>query len=182
MGFLPPQLQRVILWEVRTPILSPHPLFSQLDIRFPLILYKIIQKAVTVQIIERGEAVFRQGDFCEHMIFLVAGQLQYGVKDSDVDTLRDGIEDDPFESGETLFKGMWLCEPAIWIQHWINQGKLVTNTGSVLFSLERVALRKATKLSEPAYKFTCSYATQYASEMAVRDESTLSDVLETLVN
>eukprot|EP00929_Paragymnodinium_shiwhaense_P123625 TRINITY_DN9770_c0_g1_i2.p1 TRINITY_DN9770_c0_g1~~TRINITY_DN9770_c0_g1_i2.p1 ORF type:complete len:901 (-),score=138.39 TRINITY_DN9770_c0_g1_i2:151-2853(-) len=78
MGFLPVHLQGAILYEIRGPTVSNHPLFQSFGVVKHAIIRHICHEAVKLRSALHGEIVFDTGDACSRMLFVSGGKVEYG--------------------------------------------------------------------------------------------------------
>merc|ERR1712032_541875 len=85
-----------------------------------------------------NEKIYRYGDKCSHMYFIVSGTATYWHYSAAAQAVRvvkipgDGETSSPFTRSISVHQGQWLCEASVWLQ-WLHRGDLSsTNSVSLL--------------------------------------------------
>jgi len=186
IGLLTPALLADIREEVRVPILSVHPFFSNLRDHKPRAIRRVCHEAMCDISAKKGENVFCRGDACTRMIFVLRMRLRYrqrntceelstnnfqSEKDAGEDGAgvdgaeKDGAEKVDMDVGDQLVaSGQWVSEAALWTP-WENRGDLTVITEGRLLALS------TTEFVEVVSQFTAvllevsRYAKRFVQEM-----------------
>jgi len=175
---LPLQLQKELLYVIRSPILKVHPLFNHTKKDAPQAMRQICYRAVHPALVQRGEIVFDAGDACHQMFFIAAGHFRYMRERTSPGSSFEDLTNDVMHV-ETLGKGMWICEPSLWVQ-WINQGQLESASESVLLEIEADDFAKAIDHYKEAKDIAAEYCQLFICALMQKEE--LSDIVEVLHN
>lgn len=74
---LPKQILMDLLHEIRSPIITAHPLLHDLSTEFPRVVTRLCSEAVRPVLVQEEEVVFARGDSCMRMLFVERGILSY---------------------------------------------------------------------------------------------------------
>lgn len=163
MALLPKQLQHDLMYEQRVCTITRHSFFCNLHGDFHRAFHHLCHAAVQVLPVAKFEQVFEKGDACKRMVFVERGEVIYskepalaGVGQS---TPPDDVLEDFAACPETLVlrKGIWLSEPALWME-WFNYGRLVGRVGGALLAVDAEQLARLL----PNYRDACAMAVVYA--------------------
>lgn len=187
LGDLPPHLQMDVMHEVHLPVLTVHVFFSDLSVECPRLLSQLACKSTVSVGGSQGEVIYRNGEPCSRMFFVVRGKFRYfPVGDGDVASKRlishgmfvaseDAKVHSSLEQCLTLRRGGFICEPCLWTE-WETQGIFFAASDSTLLTLE------ASEFALIVHKFSdvldraCLYAKAFLQELAAMNF--LSDIIE----
>jgi hypothetical protein len=184
LAILPKHVQASLLGEVRSPILMKHSLFCSITSASRAAVRHLCRAAVRPVSAARGEVVFEKGDACSRMLLVNDGCLMYGqpwgsqeetdaVDVDDGDSASEVARLPPVQSAEVLEQGAWLSEPALFVS-WINQGKLVADCLSYMYSLEVAEFAQVLVKHLDAYASVVLYARKFVRQL--NDEPSPSDL------
>lgn len=74
---LPKQILMDLLHEIRSPVITAHPLILDLSNEFPRVVMRLCSEAVRPVLALEEEVVFARGDSCMRMLFVERGILSY---------------------------------------------------------------------------------------------------------
>eukprot|EP00928_Gymnodinium_smaydae_P097058 TRINITY_DN8703_c0_g1_i1.p1 TRINITY_DN8703_c0_g1~~TRINITY_DN8703_c0_g1_i1.p1 ORF type:complete len:694 (+),score=66.61 TRINITY_DN8703_c0_g1_i1:57-2138(+) len=181
---LPKHLQSDLVFQIRSPLVRMHPLFNQMSFLCPRALRHVCLSGWRHIVAHRNEEMFHYGDCCNSMVFLSQGRLHY-IHHSEADALKEALDALDHESeetqpvGEMLSRGIWLCEPAIFVE-WINCGVLEAASSSSLLSLSALDFERTLKDYRSALELAASYSRELVRELNKVDK--WSDLIEVLVH
>eukprot|EP00928_Gymnodinium_smaydae_P029580 TRINITY_DN22238_c0_g1_i1.p1 TRINITY_DN22238_c0_g1~~TRINITY_DN22238_c0_g1_i1.p1 ORF type:complete len:700 (+),score=64.41 TRINITY_DN22238_c0_g1_i1:29-2101(+) len=177
VDLLPKHLQGDLLFQIRSPLICMHPIFLQLKSAYPRALRHICLHGFQHVSAHRNEKLFQRGDSCDTMFFLSQGKMHY-VQGDDFDAGFEA-DDGDLEIGEMLSRGIWLCEPALFVD-WTNCGTLEAAASSSLLSLTADALERTLRDYKAALKLVAAYAHRLAKELNRLEK--FADLMPVLVN
>lgn len=172
MSLLPRQMANDLLYEVRSPTLSRNEFFYHLKEEYPRTLRHVCHKAVRAVPAHRWEVVFDKGDACSRMLFIDKGEMMYS--ETNIHWKPDFADLDNGPPGESLRRGAWVSEAALWIE-WRNQGKLTAGCHSVLLSTEFEEFSGVMHEYKDAYVRAVTYAVKLIGELSKLEK--LSDMI-----
>jgi len=175
---LPHEIMADLLEEVRVPLVCLHPFFAILRLAYPRIV-----KRICAEVLEKtpapDEEIFSSHDDQSRMYIVESGLLEYSLniggtkvkglfspRASDVLRKRSSSSggQKPCEDGETLSKGSWLAEQALWT-NWSHVGRLVGKSDSCLLVVECRTFTGIVKSNSAAHCSAVYYARRFAGEL-----------------
>eukprot|EP00927_Polykrikos_kofoidii_P042840 TRINITY_DN36889_c0_g1_i2.p1 TRINITY_DN36889_c0_g1~~TRINITY_DN36889_c0_g1_i2.p1 ORF type:complete len:814 (-),score=153.73 TRINITY_DN36889_c0_g1_i2:145-2586(-) len=189
LELMPRRLRKDLVHEVRMRTLAVHPLFRKLRARFPQAARHLCLHVRPV-VIRRDEVLFKEGDPCSRMFFVVGGMMRYALPESDdcqkhrEEEAESSFSDDdcalscPRGLGEHVAEGRWLCEAALWYE-WVNQGRLEATSTAGLLAIEASEFAQALMEFNAAFGAVSWYAGRFAEELD--RHSRLTDLTDILV-
>jgi len=177
LEILPKHVQASLLCEVRSPALMKHSLFCSIASVSRAAIRHLCRTAVRPVSAARGEVVFEKGDACSRMLLVYEGSLMYGQPWGSTEELEADDEGDsasadglpqqrlpPVRSAEMLEPGTWVSEPALFVS-WVNQGKLVSDSLSYMYSLEVTEFAQVLVKHLDAYANVVLYARKFVRQL-----------------
>jgi hypothetical protein len=179
LEILPKHVQGSLLCEVRSPVLLKHSLFQGIASASHAAIRHLCRAAVRPVSAARGEVVFEKGDACSRMLVVHEGCLMYGQPwggshTSDLEEINDGDSASgdsfsqqglpPVRYAEMLQHGTWVSEPALFVS-WTNQGKLIADSLSYMYSIEVADFAQVLVKHLEAYANVVLYGREFVRQL-----------------
>merc|ERR1712151_674251 len=178
LAVLPKHVQAGLLYEVRGPTITCHPLFCAFAADSRAAVRHLCRSAVHLVPVVNNEVVFDKGDACSRMFFVFEGEMIYG----DPRIKEDDIDDDDFSEGGVLSltrtvlnQNEWLSEAALWVE-WVNKGRLIAEALTYLYTVDATELAQVLGRHVDIYAHAVLYANTFVEQLG-RIES-LSDIVD----
>jgi len=165
LDLLPSGLAREVLYEVRGPLVTQHPLLADLNSEFSQVMRHLCGEAMSMIAAHDLEVVFEQGESSNRMLFVDKGKLEY--------VSRAGAEGTTLHVS-TLLPRFWVSEAALWL-FWITQGQLTANEYSTLVAIDAAGFAQVLSEYREAYLCACRYARWYVGGLS--EQPVVTDML-----
>lgn len=187
LSILPKNVQTQLLFEVRSPVIIAHPLFSNMNDEFQWFMRHLCRKVVKLAAAVKHEVVFDKGDACCRMLFMDKCSGRYVLqteKRSSVRELNGKINEIEVNEQEIVLRDnlgvkvpprSWISEPALWVE-WLNRGRLVSASHGHMFAIESMLLAEGLQSHPDTLALTVLYARSLVQEM--NDEPGADDLAD----
>lgn len=172
---LPVPMRMDLSMQARGKLLVVHPFFHSLLSGHPRCLRQLCHQALSEMRVAANETVFEVGDACKDMLIVDRCFLHYTPKRyvhiaasllCEATSLNPDRQDGGLTQSDArvLQHGDWICEPTLWTR-WENNGRAVTSSYGVLFSINCVDFAKNAKEFHNAYVTIGAYANCFVNFM-----------------
>lgn len=156
---LPDSLKSKLRDELFSPILTKAPVIQWISNGNVHGMSALCSQAVTEVTVVSKEELFVAGMVAKKLFFLYLGRMKY-ARIKDLENL---------ESGEVLFEGQWVCEPALWMD-WLHCGTLSTEYPCELLELDCQCFRRIMQTHGRSLSFLSRYARLFHETMSHTDD------------
>lgn len=149
-------LKAEVDFSMWAPFLRHNPLLEQLCDLATRMMMRVCREAISSSNLTADDCVFYKGTVSTHMVFVVAGRLQYRRTVPVEGLMQTDVSADLQE---------WICEVALW-STWVHLGSLKATTDCNLIRISAHHFGAVARQHPGLHKHLCSYAGAFAKSIA----------------